>query len=130
MTLSRPRANARVLLVVRRRAVLATGRVRPFAFQPCEVSCDGSTDAAQSQAGWWEPLLNAGRAVGRFCDQKIGWNRIGFLISLTIIVIAVVVLYRILRDIEIGEVMQALRDTETSDISRSPPCSSPAGISR
>jgi glycosyltransferase 2 family protein len=66
--------------------------------------------------GWWRATLDAAHAIGRFCDQKIGWNRIGFLISLTIIGIAVVVLYRVLRDIEFDEVVQALRDTEKRHI--------------
>src|SRR6266508_3334610 len=69
-----------------------------------------------NSGGWWRATLNAAHAVARFCDQKIGWNRIGFLISLTIIAIAVAVLYRILRDIEIDEVMQALRDTDKHSI--------------
>jgi len=69
-----------------------------------------------NSAGWWRATLNAGRAVARFCDQKIGWSRIGFLVSATIILIAVVVLYRILRDIEISEVVEALRDTDKRNI--------------
>jgi len=61
-------------------------------------------------------MLNAGRVAADFCDQRIGWNRIGFLVSGTIIVIAVMVLVRILRDIEVSEVVQALRESETKDI--------------
>jgi len=61
-------------------------------------------------------MLNAGRVAADFCDRRIGWNRIGFLVSGTIIVIAVVVLVRILRDIEVSEVVQALRESETKDI--------------
>jgi glycosyltransferase 2 family protein len=61
-------------------------------------------------------MLNAGRVAADFCDRRIGWNRIGFLVSGTIIVIAVVVLVRVLRDIEVGEVVQALRESETRDI--------------
>jgi glycosyltransferase 2 family protein len=64
----------------------------------------------------WQAMLNAGRVAADFCDRRIGWNRIGFLVSGTIIVIAVIVLVRILRDIEIDEVVQALRDSETKDI--------------
>jgi len=61
-------------------------------------------------------MLNAGRVAAEFCDRTIGWNRIGFLVSAIIILIAVVVLVRILRDIEVGEVVQALKETETRDI--------------
>jgi glycosyltransferase 2 family protein len=64
----------------------------------------------------WQAMLNAGRVAADFCDRRIGWNRIGFLVSGTIIVIAVVVLVRILRDIEVSEVVQALRESETRDI--------------
>ena len=64
----------------------------------------------------WQAVLNAGRVAAEFCDRRIGWNRIGFLVSATIIVIAVVVLARILRDIEVDEVVQALRESETKDI--------------
>jgi glycosyltransferase 2 family protein len=64
----------------------------------------------------WQAVLNAGRVAADFCDRRIGWNRIGFLVSATIIVIAVVVLARILRDIEIDEVVQALRESEARDI--------------
>jgi uncharacterized membrane protein YbhN (UPF0104 family) len=61
--------------------------------------------------------LKALRAIARFCDQTIGWNRIGFLISIAIIAIAAVALYRHLRDIEISEVIAALRETDPNDLS-------------
>jgi uncharacterized membrane protein YbhN (UPF0104 family) len=61
-------------------------------------------------------MLNAGRVAADFCNRYIGWSRIGFLVSAFIIVIAVVVLVRILRDIDIGEVVEALKETETRDI--------------
>jgi uncharacterized membrane protein YbhN (UPF0104 family) len=52
------------------------------------------------------------RAAARFFDSKIGWHRIGLLLSLTIIVIALVVLFRILRHIEVAEVIAALKATD------------------
>jgi glycosyltransferase 2 family protein len=61
-------------------------------------------------------MLNAGRVAADFCDRTVGWGRIGFLVSTVIIVIAAVVLVRILRDIEVGEVVQALKETETRDV--------------
>jgi glycosyltransferase 2 family protein len=61
-------------------------------------------------------MLNAGRVAADFCGRTIGWNRLGFLVSAVIIGIAAVVLVRILRDIELSEVVQALRETETRDI--------------
>src|SRR5882757_1983337 len=60
----------------------------------------------------WRAVLDAARAIGRFCGQKIGWNRIGVLVSIAIIVIAAVVLYHILQDIEIKEVVGAVRSTD------------------
>jgi uncharacterized membrane protein YbhN (UPF0104 family) len=62
------------------------------------------------------------RAVVRFCEQTLGWNRIGFLLSLTIIAIAAVALYYILRDIDIHEVVQAFLDSEPSDIALASLC--------
>lgn len=56
------------------------------------------------------------RAAARFFRDKIGWSRIGFLISITIITVAVVVLYRILRDIDTAELFDALRATDGKDI--------------
>jgi uncharacterized membrane protein YbhN (UPF0104 family) len=64
----------------------------------------------------WQAVFNAGRVAADFCGRTIGWNRVGFLVSAIIILIAVVVLVRILRDIEVGEVVQALREAEAQDI--------------
>jgi uncharacterized membrane protein YbhN (UPF0104 family) len=64
----------------------------------------------------WQAVFNAGRVAADFCDRHIGWSRIGFLVSAFIIIIAVVVLVRILRDIEVDEVVQAVRETQTRDI--------------
>ena len=57
-------------------------------------------------------MLNSSRAVARFIQNKIGWNRIGLLLSVTIIAIATVVLVRMLRGIEFDAVIVALRATE------------------
>ena len=56
-------------------------------------------------------MLKPLRAVARFIQNKIGWNRIGVLLSITIITIAVVVLVRMLRDIDSNEVFKAVRAT-------------------
>ena len=52
------------------------------------------------------------RCIGRrvFCDKKIGWNRLGVVLSVAIIAIAAVVLYRILRTINGSEVVEAAGD--------------------
>jgi uncharacterized membrane protein YbhN (UPF0104 family) len=54
-------------------------------------------------------MLNVLRAVARFIQDKIGWNRIGILLSLAIIAVAVVVLVHMLRGINVDEVVAALR---------------------
>jgi glycosyltransferase 2 family protein len=54
-------------------------------------------------------MLKSARAVARFCQNKIGWNRIGVLLSLTIITVAVVVLVRMLRDIDVADVVDAIK---------------------
>jgi len=51
-----------------------------------------------------------------FADQKIGWNRIGVALSVTIIAIAAIALYRILRTINGNEVVEALVTTDWRDI--------------
>jgi hypothetical protein len=64
----------------------------------------------------WRATLAAARTVTRFCDEKIGWNRIGFLLSIAIIVIAIVALYRILQDIDPEDVLEALRSSDPRNI--------------
>jgi glycosyltransferase 2 family protein len=57
-------------------------------------------------------MLKVLRAATCVCREKVGWNRIGLLLSITVIVIAGVVLYRILHDIEIQDVVDAVRATD------------------
>jgi uncharacterized membrane protein YbhN (UPF0104 family) len=61
-------------------------------------------------------MLHPLRATARFINEKIGWNRIGLALSLVIIVSAVVVLYRMLRGIDVAEVVVALKATQPRDI--------------
>jgi glycosyltransferase 2 family protein len=49
-------------------------------------------------------------------DVKIGWGRVGFLLSLTIIAIASVVLYRMLRGINFEDVVDAVEAVEKHDV--------------
>ena len=75
-------------------------------------------------------MLEKLRAVARFVDETIGWNRIGFALSVTIIVAALVVLYRMLHNIDLNEVVVALaRDAGASDRAGGG-CSSRPAISR
>jgi uncharacterized membrane protein YbhN (UPF0104 family) len=66
--------------------------------------------------GRGKALLDALRTAARFCDDKLGWNRIGFLLSLTIIAIAAMALFHILRGIKFAEVIEAMLESRTSDI--------------
>src|SRR5712691_1635261 len=61
-------------------------------------------------------MLNALRAAARIFNERIGWNRLGFLLSIAIIAIAAVVLYRMLREIEVDEVVDALKATQVHQI--------------
>ena len=61
-------------------------------------------------------MLNSTRAVARFIQNKIGWNRIGVLLSIAIITVAVVVLVHMLREIDRNEVFRALRETSPGRI--------------
>jgi uncharacterized membrane protein YbhN (UPF0104 family) len=56
--------------------------------------------------------LKSLRGHARFFDRKIGLRRLGVMISLTMITIAVVVLYRILRDIDPDALVDAIDATD------------------
>jgi uncharacterized membrane protein YbhN (UPF0104 family) len=64
----------------------------------------------------WQAAHTAASAVRRFCGETVGWNRIGLLLSLTIIVIALFVLYEILRGIDLREVLTAVLASDPRDI--------------
>jgi len=61
-------------------------------------------------------MLNLLRAGARFFQNSIGWNRIGVFLSLAIITVAVVVLVRLLRDINVNEVLAALKAVDRRHI--------------
>jgi uncharacterized membrane protein YbhN (UPF0104 family) len=61
-------------------------------------------------------MLKSVRAVARFFHKTIGWNRIGLLLSGAIIAVAAVVLFRMLRDINVDEVIAALKATQIKNI--------------
>jgi uncharacterized membrane protein YbhN (UPF0104 family) len=64
-------------------------------------------------------ILDALHRAAVFLDRKIGWNRIGVALSLTIIAIALTALYRILRTINSAEVIDAIVTTDWRDIALS-----------
>jgi uncharacterized membrane protein YbhN (UPF0104 family) len=61
-------------------------------------------------------MLNASRALARTVDLKIGWNRIGIVISLLIVSIAAVTLYNLLHDIQFDKVASALREKSSRTV--------------
>jgi glycosyltransferase 2 family protein len=57
-------------------------------------------------------MLNGLRAAARFFNRKVGFSRLGVALSVAIIVVAAVVLYRILRHIDLEELVDALEATD------------------
>jgi glycosyltransferase 2 family protein len=60
-------------------------------------------------------MLKSLRAVARFFQSHIGWNRIGVLLSVAIIAVAAVVLFHNLRDLDVDAVIVAIKATEYRD---------------
>ena len=56
------------------------------------------------------------RAIARFFDERVGWHRVGFLLSATIIAVAAVVLYRKLHDIDVARVLTAMATVEYASV--------------
>src|SRR5438552_3410571 len=79
-----------------------------------EAGAENNKQARQRLEG--KGMLHPLRAAARLIDQKIGWNRIGLALSLIIITVAVVVLYRILRGIDVADVVVALKATDPADM--------------
>jgi glycosyltransferase 2 family protein len=61
-------------------------------------------------------MFNYPRKTLRFLQEKIGWNRLGVLLSLGIIAVALFVLVRMLRDIKVEEVVKALKAISSENI--------------
>ncbi|MGC1694249.1 MAG: UPF0104 family protein [Pseudolabrys sp.] len=61
-------------------------------------------------------MVNLLRAGARFFQKHIGWNRVGVLLSLAIIAVAVVVLIHMLRDTDVNEVIAAIKATQLRHI--------------
>jgi glycosyltransferase 2 family protein len=57
-------------------------------------------------------MLTRLRGTARYFDRKVGLSRIGFALSATIFIIAVIVLYRIVRDIDPDELLDAIEATD------------------
>jgi len=57
-------------------------------------------------------MLKPLRGTAQFFDQKVGFSRIGVVFSVIIIAIAAAVLYRILHDIDVDELIDAMEATD------------------
>jgi hypothetical protein len=51
-------------------------------------------------------------------DEKIGWGKVGVLLSVTIIAVAAVVLYHMLRGINVDDVIDAIEAVEKHDVAK------------
>ena len=51
-------------------------------------------------------------------DDKIGWGKVGVLLSITIIAVAAVVLYHMLRGINVDDVVDAIEAVEKHDVAK------------
>ncbi len=61
-------------------------------------------------------MLDVLRAVARLFNRYIGWQRVGFVLSLVIIGTACTVLYRMLHKIDASEVWRAIHATSMTDV--------------
>ena len=57
-------------------------------------------------------MLNGLRTIAHVFNQKVGFRRLGVALSVTIIAIAAFVLYRILRDLDVDALIDALEATD------------------
>jgi uncharacterized membrane protein YbhN (UPF0104 family) len=56
------------------------------------------------------------RGAARFFEEKIGWHRVGFVLSISIIAIAAWALYRKLHDINVAKVLSAMATVDYGDV--------------
>ena len=61
-------------------------------------------------------MLTPDRGVARAVGRKVSFSRIGFALSFTIFVVAAIVLYRILHDIDVDELLNAIEATDWSTL--------------
>ena len=61
-------------------------------------------------------MLTPDRGVARAVGRKVSFSRIGFALSLTIFIAALIVLYRILHDIDVDELLNAIEATDWSTL--------------
>src|SRR3954447_11132725 len=115
------RAAAGVLLGVAGACCSSSRRLTMSFSQSARLRPNGSSMERDS-GDRWQATLKAARTIRHFCDEKIGWSRIGIALSTAIVALAVVALYHNLRDIDLDDLMDALRDTDRHDVVRASLC--------
>ena len=82
------------------------------------IAGDGTAAGAASSPahGPGDRAFDALRRAARFCDERIGWNRIGFVLSLAILTLAGSALFHILRGIKVERVIAAMLAAHPSDL--------------
>jgi glycosyltransferase 2 family protein len=61
-------------------------------------------------------MLKSFRAMARSFQKKVGWNRVGVLLSLAIIAVAIDVLFHMLRHLDVDAVVVAVKAVEYRDV--------------
>ena len=61
-------------------------------------------------------MINALQTAANFIDRKIGWSRIGLIVSLTIIAVALHTLFKLLQHIDIQKIIDAIREKQGREI--------------
>ena len=61
-------------------------------------------------------MLRLLRAIARFFEEKVGWHRVGILLSISIIAVAALVLYRKLHGIDVNKVLMAMATVEHRNV--------------
>jgi uncharacterized membrane protein YbhN (UPF0104 family) len=61
-------------------------------------------------------VTNPLRSFARFCQRRVGWRRVGLVLSVGIIVAAAAVLHRMLNGIDVDDVVDAIRATHWQSV--------------
>lgn len=67
-------------------------------------------------------MLKSLRALARFFQNTIGWNRIGVVLSLTLITVALVVLFHSLHNLDVDQVVAAVKAMPHKDVAAAALC--------
>ena len=93
-------------------------RVQDFCYRCEPFACNSPlpvTDRTMQPSDREHRVIETLHRIAVFCDTRIGWNRLGIALSAVILAIAGTVLYRLLRTIDVGEVLDALASTDWRD---------------